>query len=171
MTSPQLARLVAYGVTAIIACLLALLPLTAKATGSKPSTPASSPNASAISSSSAVTSAAANTSSTSNAVYGGLASDSSFYVLPAPVSGASLPAGICQRSQYRHLSIGWNFYSHANGDSFTDQGCLDAILAVQKARFEAANPPRLPDVPKACIHPEPKKQTKVQAVKRAKVCA
>ena len=49
---------------------------------------------------------------------------SNVYVLPAPIQGANLPAGICIDAAYSHWSGGWNFISKASGYSKTDQECL-----------------------------------------------
>lgn len=169
----MIARLTTLGLMAICACLLALLPLRALATGSKPSTPTpTGPQPFATAKASAQANGVASVSGVAG--YGGVGSTGDFYVLPAPVTGSNLPAGMCQTSKYEHFSIGWNFYSQAKGDSATDRQCLADILTIQKMRIEAsqAKPePRLPDVPKECIHPAPKKQTAVQAVKRKRVCA
>jgi hypothetical protein len=134
---------------------LALMPLKANATGSKPSTPQPT-TGNASSSATAQASSAASAyggsdyaqggnafgGSASSSGYGGNVSDSSnFYVLPGPVAGSNLPASICQTSQYRHFSIGWNFLSTANGDSHTDHECLNMILTVQRFRIENASKP------------------------------
>jgi hypothetical protein len=81
---------------------------------------------------------------------------------------------MCARSKYNDFAIGWNFLSVANGDSHTDMECLNAILTVQRFRYESAiqkPPERLPAVSQACIHPEPKTATKVEKKARAKACS
>lgn len=60
--------------------------------------------------------------------------DTSLYVLPAPIGGSNLPAGMCQRSKYSHVAGGWNFISVANGDSHTDLECLRLLIELERLR-------------------------------------
>lgn len=62
--------------------------------------------------------------------------DTSVYVLPAPIGGSNLPAGMCQRSKYAHFAIGWNFISKADGDSHTDMDCLRLLIELERLRSQ-----------------------------------
>lgn len=162
---PIVARLIGWGIASILFMLLLLAPMWAHATGSKPSpspTPSQTSSASSASNAQAgalASSAAQGYGGNANAYggsggngfggaasasgFGGSVSDNSnYYVLPAviPVSGGSLPAGMCQTSGYKHSSrsfllFGW---SDAEGQSHTDMDCLNAILTLQRFRAEAA---------------------------------
>lgn len=67
--------------------------------------------------------------------------DTSVYVLPAPVGGSNLPAGMCQRSKYAHFAIGWNFISKADGDSHTDMDCLRLLIELERLRAQPVPKP------------------------------
>jgi len=62
--------------------------------------------------------------------------DSNVYVLPAPISGTQMPAGMCARSDYSHWSLGWNFVSQAVGQSHTDMECLGLLVRLETVRRE-----------------------------------
>lgn len=64
-------------------------------------------------------------------MYGG---DSNMYILPGPVGGSNLPAGMCQRSDYTHFAIGWNLVSVATGQSHTDLECLQLLGRLEALR-------------------------------------
>lgn len=55
--------------------------------------------------------------------------DSRYYVMPAPVAAAPLPAGMCQRSSSRAFAIGWNFLSYGRSDSRTEIECLERAFS------------------------------------------
>ena len=95
------------------------------------------------------TSSAASTGGTSSATAksdalggaGGLSSstnamsnDTNMYVLPAPIGGANLPAGMCQSSSYTHRAFVWNFISLADGQSHTDTECLKLLIQLEALR-------------------------------------
>ena len=101
-------------------------------------------------------------------VYGG---DSRMYILPAPIHGSNLPAGMCQTSQYSHFAIGWNFVSVANGSSYTNMECLELLVRLKTLRetpiaqpsFQLIQPQvTQPQVilPQSVCRPKTKKQLK-----------
>ena len=145
----------------LFALALALAAATASATGTHvPPPPAPTPSVSkSVSSSvsqqdqiqrqvqsqtqqSASTSGSTSDSTSYNG--GNYAGDSNFYVLPAPITGGPLPAGMCQRSKYHHVSFVWSFVSVADGDSFTDLECLQVLLKIQELRAAVDARPQAP---------------------------
>ncbi len=127
----------------LLAFALALLSFAALSNGVPQAPPAASSAAyggdasaaahsSATASSGATSSASVGSSGASNgSVYGG---DSRMYILPAPVGGSNLPAGMCQRSDYTHFAVGWNLISVATGQSHTDMECLELLGRLEAVR-------------------------------------
>jgi hypothetical protein len=113
----------------LLAFVLALLCGAALATGNHPAAP--SPNSNAAADAHSAANSAASATSGSASAYGGASGDSSLYVLPAPVGGANLPAGMCQTSKYDHVAVIWNFVSVAKGDSRTDLECLQLLMRLE----------------------------------------
>ncbi len=159
---------------ALVLCALALIAGGALAT-EREKIPAPS------ASSTATATSGAPTATSSGNGYGGTAigpsGDTSLYVLPAPIGGATLPAGMCQSSRYQHRAFVWNFVSLADGDSHTDLECLRLLAELERLR---ATPMPKPVVeiltapsyalapPAAC--PPPAKAKTVTAAKKAGAC-
>ena len=116
--------------------------------------------------------------------YGGSAvgstGDSAFYVLPAPIGGSNLPAGMCQRSKYSHRAFVWNFVSLADGDSHTDLECLRLLIELERLRATptpkpvveilTAPPPSYSLSTSATACEPPAKAKTVSAAKKAGAC-
>lgn len=101
---------------------------------------------------------------------GGYGGDN-LYVLPAPIGGSNLPAGMCQRSQYRHWAVLFNAISSADGDSFTDLECLQLLMRLEDLKRQPL--PRQPvalltEAMPACAPPA--KAKSVAAAKKAGAC-
>lgn len=152
----------------ILLCALAAFASIAAANGAPPSPPPAAGYGGSASASVAVDaraqssslsdSASSATSGASSAstgsVYGG---DSRMYILPAPVGGSNLPAGMCQRSSYSHFAVGWNLVSVANGQSHTDMECLELLVRLEALRRSPASAPHTPSAPVAApVAPPPK---------------
>jgi hypothetical protein len=126
-------------VQAAVVMMLLLLSLSVFATGKPPTaTPGSAANASANASSNATANPTANAAgglggaaSVNVTGYGGGYGGDNLYVLPAPISGSNLPAGMCQRSKYKHWAVIFNAISSAEGDSFTDLECLQLLMRLE----------------------------------------
>lgn len=76
--------------------------------------------------------AAASAQAGATATTGG--GDTTLYVLPGPIGGGPLPAGVCQTSSYRHVSVVFGAFSQANGDSHTDMECLKLLAELERLR-------------------------------------
>ena len=124
----------------LTAALLAACATSAFATG-KPPTPAPTPTPAAVPVS-ATAQAAAAAAATAGAVSGATASnggidykaDGNFYVMPAPVAAAPLPAGLCPQGDSMSIGILWNMFSYARSSTRTEMECLEKVLAVVKAQ-------------------------------------
>lgn len=108
------------------------------ATG-KPPTPAPTPAPAAVpisATASADALATATAASTSSATGAGVnwTADSNFYVMPAPVAAAPLPAGLCPQGDSMSIGILWNMFSYARSSTRTEMECLEKVLAVVKAQ-------------------------------------
>lgn len=128
--------------TFVIAVLLVTLcaATSAFATGKPPATPPTpAPAAVPVS---ATAQAAAAAAATAGAVSGATASnggidykaDGNFYVMPAPVAAAPLPAGLCPQGDSMSVGILWNMFSYARSSTRTEMECLEKVLAVVKAQ-------------------------------------
>lgn len=124
----------------LTAALLAACATSAFATGKPPVTPPTpAPAAVPVS---ATAQAAAAAAATAGAVSGATASnggidykaDGNFYVMPAPVAAAPLPAGLCPQGDSMSVGILWNMFSYARSSTRTEMECLDKVLAVIKAQ-------------------------------------
>lgn len=78
--------------------------------------------------------ATAGSSSWANAGGGSSSLDTgNFYVLPAPVAAAPLPANLCPQGDSVAWSIGWNFFSYSRSSTRTEIECLEKVLDVIRA--------------------------------------
>lgn len=177
---------------AAVLAMLLLLPLAALATGKPPAQapgPATaSATATAHSTSASTAAAHAAGGSVTGSVTGGAMTMSgggggdNLYVLPAPIGGSNLPAGMCQRSRYNHVALGWNLVSVAEGDSHTDMECLRLLaelerlkaqpLPVKPTHYTMADTPQRPThaMQAEAVCPVPAKAKSVQAARAAGAC-
>ena len=124
----------------LTAALLAACATSAFATGKPPVTPPTP--APAVAPVSATAQAAATAAATAGSVSGATASnggidykaDGNFYVMPAPVAAAPLPAGLCPQGDSVSFGILWNMFSYARSSTRTEMECLEKVLAVVKAQ-------------------------------------
>ena len=124
----------------LTAALLAACATSAFATGKPPVTPPTP--APAVAPVSATAQAAATAAATAGSVSGATASnggidykaDGNFYVMPAPVAAAPLPAGLCPQGDSMSIGILWNMFSYARSSTRTEMECLEKVLAVVKAQ-------------------------------------
>lgn len=123
-----------------IVALLAACATSAFATGKPPVTPPTPAPAavpvSATAEAAAQAAAAAGSVSGAAAINGGIdyKADGNFYVMPAPVAAAPLPAGLCPQGDSVSFGILWNMFSYARSSTRTEMECLDKVLAVVKAQ-------------------------------------
>lgn len=171
---------------AAVLAMLLLLPLAALATGKPPAQPGGPATASATAHSTAAATAAANPTAAAYgapvSITGGGYGGDNLYVLPAPISGSNLPAGMCQRSRYHHVAVVWNFVSVADGDSHTDMECLRLLAELERLKAQplpakpvhytmAETPQRPTHAQQAeAVCPPPAKAKSVQAAKAAGAC-
>lgn len=104
--------------------------------------------------------------------------DSNFYVLPAPVSAAVLPPGMCPKGDSLSWSIGWNFFSYARSSTRSELECLEKVAEILKAhRIEPARlapeplvsqPPTEPAIAAPSPVPAPAPAASAAKKKRAK---
>ena len=124
----------------LTAALLAACATSAFATGKPPVTPPTPAPAavpvSATAEAAAQAAAAAGSVSGAAAINGGIdyKADGNFYVMPAPVAAAPLPAGLCPQGDSVSFGILWNMFSYARSSTRTEMECLDKVLAVVKAQ-------------------------------------
>lgn len=124
----------------LTAALLAACATSAFATGKPPVTPPTPAPAavpvSATAEAAAQAAAAAGSVSGAAAINGGIdyKADGNFYVMPAPVAAAPLPAGLCPQGDSMSIGILWNMFSYARSSTRTEMECLDKVLAVVKAQ-------------------------------------
>ena len=122
--------------TLAVALLATLCAATsAFATGKPPAQPPTPPAATPVSAT-AQAAAAAGSVSGAMASNGGIdyKADGNFYVMPAPVAAAPLPAGLCPQGDSVSFGILWNMFSYARSSTRTEMECLDKVLAVVKAQ-------------------------------------
>lgn len=60
-----------------------------------------------------------------------------FYMLPAPVMAAPLPANLCPQGDSLAWSIGWNFFSYSRSSTRTELECLEKVLTIIRAQQPA----------------------------------
>lgn len=124
----------------LTAALLAACATSAFATGKPPVTPPTPAPAavpvSATAEAAAQAAAAAGSVSGAAAINGGIdyKADGNFYVMPAPVAAAPLPAGLCPQGDSVSFGILWNMFSYARSSTRTEMECLEKVLAVVKAQ-------------------------------------
>ncbi len=124
----------------LTAALLAACATSAFATGKPPVTPPTPAPAavpvSATAEAAAQAAAAAGSVSGAAAINGGIdyKADGNFYVMPAPVAAAPLPAGLCPQGDSMSIGILWNMFSYARSSTRTEMECLEKVLAVVKAQ-------------------------------------
>lgn len=116
----------------LTAALFAVCTTSAFATGKPPATPPAAVPVSAT----AQAAAAAGSVSGAAATNGGIdyKADGNFYVMPAPVAAAPLPAGLCPQGDSMSIGILWNMFSYARSSTRTEMECLEKVLAVVKAQ-------------------------------------
>lgn len=146
----------------LTSCLLLLAALPALATGSHnpPTRPAQPITIDVDAGAGASSSSGAQAGASSNAAGGSVSapdySRQNFYVLPAPVSAAPLPANLCPKGDSLSWSIGWNFFSYAKSSTRTELECLEKMLALIKAMQPPPAPkPVLLDIPPVVLPPTP----------------
>ena len=155
--------------------LLAACATSAFATGKPPVTPPTPAPAAVPVSATAQAAAAAGSVSGAAATNGGIdyKADGNFYVMPAPVAAAPLPAGLCPQGDSVSFGILWNMFSYARSSTRTEMECLDKVLAVVKAQTPAPVVLRLNDgvtaEPVICPLKPPVKKTAAKATKKG-VC-
>jgi hypothetical protein len=124
----------------LTAALLAACATSAFATGKPPVTPPTPAPAavpvSATAQAAAAAAAMAGSVSGATASNGGIdyKADGNFYVMPAPVAAAPLPAGLCPQGDSMSIGILWNMFSYARSSTRTEMECLEKVLAVVKAQ-------------------------------------
>lgn len=96
-----------------------------------------------------------------------------FYVFPAPVSAAPLPANLCPKGDSISWSIGWNFFSYAASTTRTELECLEKTLQLIKAAHPVIQPALAPltDAERkylACLESKPQAPTPVKKVLKTK---
>ena len=106
---------------------------------------------------------------------GGSASLSDFsrqnmYVLPAPVSAAPLPAGLCPQGDSMSIGILWNLISYSVSSTRSEMECLDKVLASVRAAptVQVIQAPTLP--PAASAPPAAKATKRKVAAKQPSAC-
>jgi hypothetical protein len=162
--------------TLAVALLATLCAATsAFATGKPPAQPPATPPAAVPVSATAQAAAAAGSVSGAAATNGGIdyKADGNFYVMPAPVAAAPLPAGLCPQGDSVSFGILWNMFSYARSSTRTEMECLDKVLAVVKAQTPAPVVLRLNDgvtaEPVICPLKPSVKRTAAKATKKG-VC-
>lgn len=158
----------------LTAALFAVCTTSAFATGKPPAQPPTPPAAVPVSAT-AQAAAAAGSVSGAAATNGGIdyKADGNFYVMPAPVAAAPLPAGLCPQGDSVSFGILWNMFSYARSSTRTEMECLDKVLAVVKAQTPAPVVLRLNDgvtaEPVICPLKPSVKRTAAKATKKG-VC-
>lgn len=159
----------------LIATIAAIVPALALATGGghteKPSKPEPWP-VSSTSSASATSGALGGAGGAAAAYAWGSpgSGGNDLYVLPAPIGGANLPAGMCQRSRYHHVAVGWNLVSVADGDSHTDMECLQLLVRLEDLRRQPVPAPAVQLLTRPAVCAPPAKARSVKAAKAAGKC-
>lgn len=159
----------------LTAALFAVCTTSAFATGKPPAQPPATPPAAVPVSATAQAAAAAGSVSGAAATNGGIdyKADGNFYVMPAPVAAAPLPAGLCPQGDSVSFGVLWNMFSYARSSTRTEMECLDKVLAVVKAQTPAPVVLRLNDgvtaEPVICPLKPPVKKTAAKATKKG-VC-
>lgn len=95
------------------------------------------------------------------------------YVLPAPVSAAPLPAGLCPQGDSMSIGIFWNLISYSTSSTRSEMECLDKVLASVRAAptVHVIQAPTMPKVePDRQAAAPSKAGTKKQPPKRAGSC-
>ena len=120
----------------LTAALFAVCTASAFATGKPPAQPPATPPAAVPVSATAQAAAMAGSVSGATASNGGIdyKADGNFYVMPAPVAAAPLPAGLCPQGDSMSIGILWNMFSYARSSTRTEMECLEKVLAVVKAQ-------------------------------------
>ena len=120
----------------LTAALFAVCTTSAFATGKPPAQPPATPPAAVPVSATAQAAAMAGSVSGATASNGGIdyKADGNFYVMPAPVAAAPLPAGLCPQGDSMSIGILWNMFSYARSSTRTEMECLEKVLAVVKAQ-------------------------------------
>lgn len=164
----------------LTAALLAACATSAFATGKPPVTPPVTPPTpapaavpvSATAEAAAQAAAAAGSVSGAAAINGGIdyKADGNFYVMPAPVAAAPLPAGLCPQGDSVSFGILWNMFSYARSSTRTEMECLEKVLAVVKAQTPPPVVYRLNDgvTAEPVMCPPLKQPTKKSAAKATK---
>jgi len=149
--------------------LLAVCTTAAFATGKPPVTPPAATPSSAMAEATAAATSASTSGATATNGSIDYKADSNFYVAPAPVAAAPLPAGLCPQGDSMSVSILWNMFSYARSSTRTEMECLDKVLAVVKAQTPAPVVMRLNDgvtaEPVICPLKPPVKKTAAKATK------
>ncbi len=158
-----------------VALLATLCAATSAFATSKPPAQPPTPPAATPVSATAQAAAAAGSVSGAAATNGGIdyKADGNFYVMPAPVAAAPLPAGLCPQGDSVSFGILWNMFSYARSSTRTEMECLDKVLAVVKAQTPAPVVLRLNDgvtaEPVICPLKPSVKRTAAKATKKG-VC-